>query len=111
MLGTVARDHVVKLAQLMIEAVPANVIAWVQDLEQWAPDHAQLLDEFAALLVRVALVQAVPDYAGDELYELGLLQQLAQGIRPGGCAAVPTRPRSSVGATCTWRPTRGPGLK
>ena len=82
MLGTVARDHVVKLAQLMIEAVPANVIAWVQDLEQWAPDHAQLLDEFAALLVRVALVQAVPDYAGDELYELGLLQQLAQGIRP-----------------------------
>jgi DNA polymerase-3 subunit gamma/tau len=82
MLGTVARDHVVKLAQLMIEAVPANVIAWVQDLEQWAPDHAQLLDEFAALLVRVALVQAVPDYDGDELYELALLQHLAQGIRP-----------------------------
>ncbi len=82
MLGTVARDHVVKLAQLMIEAAPPRVIAWVQELEQWAPDHAQLLDEFAGLLVRVALVQAVPDYAGDELYELSLLQQLAQGIRP-----------------------------
>jgi DNA polymerase-3 subunit gamma/tau len=82
MLGTVARDHVVKLAQLMIEAAPPQVIAWVQELEQWAPDHAQLLDEFAGLLVRVALVQAVPDYAGDELYELSLLQQLAQGIRP-----------------------------
>ena len=82
MLGTVARDHVVRLAQLMIEAVPATVIRWVQELEQWAPDHAQLLDEFAALLVRVALVQAVPDYDGDELYELTLLQQLAQGIRP-----------------------------
>src|SRR5580658_4237030 len=81
MLGTVARDHVVKLAQLMIEAQAAQVIGWVQELEQWAPDHAQLLDEFAALLVRVALVQAVPDYDGDELYELGLLQQLAQGIR------------------------------
>jgi DNA polymerase III subunit gamma/tau len=82
MLGTVARDHVVKLAQLMVEAAPASVIGWVQELEQWAPDHAQLLDEFAALLVRVALVQAVPDYAGDELYELTLLQRLAQGIRP-----------------------------
>jgi DNA polymerase-3 subunit gamma/tau len=82
MLGTVARDHVVKLAQLMIEAAPPSVIAWVQELEQWAPDHAQLLDEFAALLVRVALVQAVPDYDGDELYELSLLQQLARGIRP-----------------------------
>jgi DNA polymerase-3 subunit gamma/tau len=82
MLGTVARDHVVKLALLMIEAEAAGVMGWVQELEQWAPDHAQLLDEFAALLVRVALVQAVPDYEGDELYELGLLQQLAQGIRP-----------------------------
>jgi DNA polymerase-3 subunit gamma/tau len=82
MLGTVARDHVVKLAQLMIEADAASVMGWVRELEQWAPDHAQLLDEFAALLVRVALVQAVPDYDGDELYELALLRQLAQGIRP-----------------------------
>jgi len=82
MLGTVARDHVVKLAQLMIEAFAPSVLKWVQELEQWAPDHAQLLEEFAALLVRVALVQAVPDYDGDELYELSLLQQLAQGLRP-----------------------------
>ncbi|HEX3835412.1 MAG TPA: DNA polymerase III subunit gamma/tau [Steroidobacteraceae bacterium] len=82
MLGTVARDHVVKLAQLMIEAQAARIVAWVHELEQWAPDHAQLLDEFAALLVRVALVQAVPDYDGDELYELPLLLQLAQGLRP-----------------------------
>jgi DNA polymerase-3 subunit gamma/tau len=66
----------------MIEALAPNVLGWVQELEQWAPDHAQLLDEFAALLVRVALLQAVPDYAGDELYELSLLQQLAQGLRP-----------------------------
>ena len=58
------------------------MIAWAQALEQWAPDHAQVLDEFAALLVRVALVQAVPDYDGDELYEVSLLQQLAQGISP-----------------------------
>ena len=82
MLGTVARDHVVKLAQLMMVAEAASVIAWAQELEQWAPDHAQVLDEFAGLLVRVALVQAVPDYDGDELYEADLLRQLAQGIRP-----------------------------
>ena len=82
MLGTVARDHVVQLARLMVEARAPQVIAWAQELEQWAPDHAQVLDEFAALLVRVALVQAVPDYDGDELYEASLLQQLAQGISP-----------------------------
>ena len=82
MLGTVSRDHVVKLARLMIAAEAASVIAWAHELEQWAPDHAQVLDEFAALLVRVALVQAVPDYDGDELYEVDLLRELAQGIRP-----------------------------
>src|SRR6202000_2951341 len=82
MLGTVARDHVVKLAQLMIEAQAASVMAWARELEQWAPDHAQLLDEFAALLVRVALVQAVPDYEGDELYDVALLRELAAGIAP-----------------------------
>jgi DNA polymerase-3 subunit gamma/tau len=82
MLGTVARDHVVKLAQLMIAAEASSVIAWAHELEQWAPDHAQVLDEFAGLLVRVALVQAVPDYDGDELYAVDLLRQLAQGIRP-----------------------------
>src|ERR1700744_5492571 len=73
MLGTVARDHVVKLAQLMIAAEAPSGIAWGQELERGAPDHAQLLDEFAGLLVRVALVQAVPDYEGDELYEPQLL--------------------------------------
>jgi DNA polymerase III subunit gamma/tau len=82
MLGTVARDHVVKLARLMTEARAPEVMAWARELEQWAPDHAQLLDEFASLLVRVALVQAVPGYEADELYELSLLQPLAQGIRP-----------------------------
>jgi len=82
MLGTVARDHVEKLARLMIEAQAPQVIAWAQELEQWAPDHAQVLDEFAALLVRVALVQAVADYAGDELYDIELLRQLAAGILP-----------------------------
>ena len=82
MLGTVARDHISRLAQLMIEADAAAVMGFAAELEQWAPDHAQLLDEFAALLVRVALLQAVPGYEGDELYDLALLRQLAQGIRP-----------------------------
>src|ERR1700744_5817354 len=57
MLGTVARDHVVQLAQLFVVPDATAIIKWAADLEQWAPDHEQLLEEFAALLVRVALVQ------------------------------------------------------
>ena len=35
-----------------------------QALEEFAPDYAQLLDELAALLVRVALRQALPGLRG-----------------------------------------------
>jgi len=82
MLGTVARDHVVQLAQLFVQPDAASIVRWAADLEQWAPDHSQLLDEFAALLVRVALAQVVPDYEGDEIYDGALLRRLAAELKP-----------------------------
>ncbi|HTY49288.1 MAG TPA: DNA polymerase III subunit gamma/tau [Steroidobacteraceae bacterium] len=82
MLGTVARDHVVKLARLFSAPDAAAVLECARELEQWAPDHAQLLEEFAALLVRVALAQAVPGFEGDDLYEPELLAALAAALAP-----------------------------
>ena len=82
MLGTVARDHVVQLAQLFAAPVAADIVRWAADLEQWAPDHGQLLEEFAALLVRVGLAQVMPDYEGDEIYDAALLKRLAAELTP-----------------------------
>jgi DNA polymerase III subunit gamma/tau len=82
MLGTVTRDHVVSLAEHLVAPDAALLMRQVRALDQWAPDHAQLLDELAALLTRIALKQAVPDLAEDELYPSGLVERLARDIAP-----------------------------
>jgi DNA polymerase-3 subunit gamma/tau len=80
MLGTVARDHVVRLAELLGAMNVPEVVRCAQSLEEWAPDYAQVLDELAALLVRVALKQAVSDFEGDELYPPDVLERLAAAL-------------------------------
>jgi DNA polymerase III subunit gamma/tau len=82
MLGTLARDHVVRMAELLAGANTAELLRGAQSLEEFAPDYAQVLDELAALLVRVGFKQALADYAGDELYEPQLLERLARALTP-----------------------------
>jgi DNA polymerase-3 subunit gamma/tau len=82
MLGTISRDHVVRLVELLAGADTAELVRCARSLEEFAPDYAQVLDELAGLLVRVALKQTLPDYEGDELYELELLERLARALAP-----------------------------
>src|SRR5579862_6985734 len=82
MLGTVARDQVLRIAGLLAAGDAVELLRYVQALEEFAPDYTQLLDELAGLLVRVGLQQAVSDYAGDELYAPELLARLAQDLAP-----------------------------
>jgi DNA polymerase III subunit gamma/tau len=82
MLGTVSRDHVVRLAELLARADPRELLQGAQALEEFAPDYAQLLDAFAGLLVRVGLRQAVSGYEADELYAPELLERLARALTP-----------------------------
>jgi DNA polymerase-3 subunit gamma/tau len=77
MLGTIARDQVVHFTELLAEQDATGLMQAARALEEFAPDYAQVLDELAALLARIALKQAVEDYAGDELYEAGLIARLA----------------------------------
>ncbi|HUO19733.1 MAG TPA: DNA polymerase III subunit gamma/tau [Steroidobacteraceae bacterium] len=82
MLGTVARDHVVRLAELLAALDAAGLLKGAQALEPFAPDYAQLLDELAGLLVRVGLRQAVRDYEGDEIYAPEVIERLAHALTP-----------------------------
>jgi DNA polymerase-3 subunit gamma/tau len=82
MLGTVARDHVVRLAELLAALDPAGLLKGAQALEQFAPDYAQLLDELAGLMVRVGLRQAVTDYEGDEAFAPEVIERLARALAP-----------------------------
>jgi DNA polymerase-3 subunit gamma/tau len=82
MLGTVARDHVVRTAELLASLNAAELLKGAQALEQFAPDYAQLLDELAGLLVRVGLRQAVSDYEGDEVFAPEVIERLARTLAP-----------------------------
>ncbi|MBS0364190.1 MAG: DNA polymerase III subunit gamma/tau [Proteobacteria bacterium] len=82
MLGTVARDHVVRIVELLAQGDPAHLLDCARSLEEFSPDYAQVLEALAALLVRVGLKQAVAAYEGDELYPVELLQRLAQALSP-----------------------------
>ena len=80
MLGTIARDQVLQLAERLAEAEPVELIRYAQSLEEWAPDYAQVLDELASLLARIALKQVVKDFDGDDLYPPEVLESLAARI-------------------------------
>jgi DNA polymerase-3 subunit gamma/tau len=80
MLGSVARDHVVRLAELLASLDAAELLKGAQALEPFAPDYAQLLDELAGLLVRVGLRQAVSDYEADEIFAPEVIERLARAL-------------------------------
>jgi DNA polymerase-3 subunit gamma/tau len=82
MLGTVDRGQVVELLRRLVAGDARALLDHARSLEQWAPDHAALLDALAALLARVALCQAVPDAAPDETYPIELLRDFAARISP-----------------------------
>ncbi|MDB6013326.1 MAG: polymerase subunit gamma/tau [Gammaproteobacteria bacterium] len=82
MLGTISRDHVERLAELLGSMNVPELMQCSRSLEEFAPDYAQVLDELAGLLVRVAMKQTISDYEGDDLYAPELLERLAKALSP-----------------------------
>jgi len=82
MLGTIARDHVLQLAERLAAGDAAELLRHAQSLEEWAPDYVEVLGELASLLTRIALKQVVKDFDGDDLYAPELLERLARAIPP-----------------------------
>jgi DNA polymerase-3 subunit gamma/tau len=82
MLGTIARDHVLQLAERLAAGDAVELLRQARSLEEWAPDYAQVLDELASLLTRIALKQVVKDFDGDDLYAPELLERLARAMPP-----------------------------
>src|SRR6202034_4094562 len=80
MLGTVERDQVQRVVELLARGDAASLLDYARTLDERSPDYAQLLDQLAALLERVALKQLVPAFEGDELHPAELLARLAASI-------------------------------
>ncbi len=76
MLGTVDRQQVVQIVERLADRDASGVFEIIAAIDEFAPDYGQLLDEIAALLQKVALRQAVPDLAEDEIHPAGTLDAL-----------------------------------
>ncbi|HET9482974.1 MAG TPA: DNA polymerase III subunit gamma/tau [Xanthomonadales bacterium] len=102
MLGTVDRDRVEALLAAVVAGDAPALLAEIEQIAQFAPDFATVLDELAELLHRVQVAQFVPDARADDAAvlaglagsiaadEVQLLYQLAlTGRRDLGMAASP----------------------
>lgn len=76
MLGTVERDHVIRLLEALAEGDGAGLLQIVAELDESAPDYLGILDELASHLQRLAVLQIVPG-AGEEWEDREKLEALA----------------------------------
>jgi DNA polymerase III subunit gamma/tau len=69
MLGSIDRDHVLRLLTALAKQDGAALLAEVEKLDESAPDYAAVLDELLEALQRVAVLQLVGGRSDDEEYE------------------------------------------
>jgi DNA polymerase-3 subunit gamma/tau len=72
MLGTIDRNYVERLAEQLAEGNAAALLDTIREIDEHFPDYARLLDDLAALLQRVAVLQIVGQVdpeTGDNLPE------------------------------------------
>jgi DNA polymerase-3 subunit gamma/tau len=81
MLGSIDRNHVVRMIDALSRGDGARMLAEVQDFDRDAPDYDRALIEVAAFLQRVAIAQTVPQAApDDEDFDTDEVARLAKAI-------------------------------
>jgi DNA polymerase-3 subunit gamma/tau len=66
MLGTIDRDHVMRLLRLLAAGDAKGMIGAIREIDEQFPDYARLLDDFARDLQRVAVFQVVGSFDGED---------------------------------------------
>src|SRR5688500_13498479 len=82
MLGSLDRTQVFAIAEALSARDARKVLEHVNELDEHAPDYREVLAELAALLQKVALLQAVPDMQLDESEDVEAYKKLAAAITP-----------------------------
>ena len=80
MLGTIDRDHVVRMVRLLADGDAAGVIAAVADIDTQFPDYARLLEDLARLLQRIAIHQVIGAADYEDEFDSELLAELAASL-------------------------------
>lgn len=82
MLGTLDRAQVFGIVEALIARDARQVLDRVNELDEHAPDYREVLAELAALLQKLALLQAIPDLQIDEADDVEAYKKLASAITP-----------------------------
>lgn len=82
MLGTLDRTQVFEIVEALIARDAKKVLACVEALDERAPDYREVLADLAALLQKLALLQAVPDLQLDEAEDIETYKRLAGALSP-----------------------------
>lgn len=82
MLGTLDRTQVFEIVEALLARDAKKVLACVAALDERAPDYREVLADLAALLQKLALLQAVPDLQLDEAEDIETYKRLASALSP-----------------------------
>jgi len=82
MLGSLDRTQVFAIVEALTARDARKVLDHVNELDEHAPDYREVLAELAALLQKLALLQAVPDMQLDEAEDVERYKKLAAAISP-----------------------------
>jgi DNA polymerase-3 subunit gamma/tau len=82
MLGTIDRNHVLRIAGLLADADGPGLLAALRALAEHSPDYDLVLQELATLLERIALHQVVPDTGDEGPWATAELAALAPRLPP-----------------------------
>lgn len=82
MLGTIDRDHVVRLLRLLGSGDAAAVIAAIATIDEQFPDYAHLLEDLSRYLQRIAIHQVIGNTDYDDEFSADELAELSELIAP-----------------------------
>jgi DNA polymerase-3 subunit gamma/tau len=82
MLGTIDRDHVVRLLRYLAADDAAAIIDLVAELDEQFPDYARLLEDLARMLQRIAVYQLVGSAGADDEIAEKVVSELAGLFEP-----------------------------
>jgi DNA polymerase-3 subunit gamma/tau len=82
MLGTIDRDHVIRLLRYLAADDAAAIIDLVAELDEQFPDYARLLEDLARMLQRIAVYQLIGSADADDEIAEKVLSELAGLFEP-----------------------------
>ena len=82
MLGTIDRDHVSRLLELLADDDAAGLMGAIAEIDQQFPDYGRLLEDLSRTLQRIAVYQVVGSIENDDDLDDDQVAQLAARLAP-----------------------------